>query len=394
MQTFITLLLSILSFFISLFLTAFLVQNTFLFIPASSLNLTYVEIVFAFLKDLFTDWIFLLIMIVMGIYAYTKRHSITDAIDINIIGKSTMRTYIVLGIVIAVFAITGAFGSHFPLFLFSGLLAALIFPIYCFFVTYYVLRKKCFNKEMYSLLKNTKFNYLSLLAYLEITAEIAVSIYLFSYYKSIAFKESIVLFLLFLLVFSVYFNPHRLSTFQNNYLLFIFSITLLCLSVQMNAFSGSLFPKQFSVIISCLMFLLSCTVIYISMKKDRIIEKNKFKQKIKELSQQQLRSWNSQYSQFTKLKHDVLHALTEIHKLIQNNQNEEASHLLEKLSSEIIQNNEKIYCNDIYINSLLQSKKDIYENTSIETDIHLNDLPSSLSLDICLVLSELTDFVL
>lgn len=105
MKTFPALLISAISFVFALFLTAFLIQHTFLFIRADSLNIAYIEIVFAFLKYLFTDWIFLLVMIVLGIYAYTKRHSITDAIDINIIGKSTKRTYIVIGVFIAVFAI-------------------------------------------------------------------------------------------------------------------------------------------------------------------------------------------------------------------------------------------------------------------------------------------------
>lgn len=395
MKTLTILSFSILSFFISLFLTAFLIQHTFLFIPADSLNITYIEIVLSFLKYLFTDWIFLLIMIVLGIYTYTKRHSITDAIDINIIGKSTKRTYIVIGVFIAVFAITGSFGSHFPVFLFLGLFSALFFPVYCFFITYYILRKKSSSKEVKvksTYCKNNETNYLMILVYLGLTAEIGVSVYLFSYYRSISVKGSVILFLSILLIFFVCFHP--LSRLHSSNLLFIFSITLLCLSVQMNAFSGILFPKQLSVLISCLMFLLTCSVIYFSMKKDRMIEKNKFEQKAKEIAQQQINSWNKQNTQLLHLKHDCLHALTETNKLIQNGQNEEASHLLEKLSSEIIQNNEKIYCNDIYINSLLQSKKDIYDNASIETDIHLNALNSSFALDICLILSELTDFVL
>lgn len=209
MKTFPALLISAISFVLALFLTAFLIQHTFLYIPADSLNIAYIEIVFAFLKYLFTDWIFLLVMIVLGIYAYTKRHSITDAIDINIIGKSTKRTYIVIGVFIAVFAITGSFGSHFPVFLFLGLFSALFFPVYCFFITYYILRKKSSSKEAKvksTYCKNNETNYLMILVYLGLTAEIAVSVYLFSYYKSITFKESIILFFLLLLIFSFYLN--------------------------------------------------------------------------------------------------------------------------------------------------------------------------------------------
>lgn len=390
MKTFTTLFFSTLSFFISLFLTAFLIQHTFLFIPTNSLNITYIEVVFAFLKYLFTDWIFLLVMIILGIYAYTKRHSIADAIDINIIGKSTTRTYIVIGVFITVFAITGSFGSHFPLLLFLGLFSALVFPIYCFFVTYFILRKKCFSKEGKHF-KNKENNYMIFPVYLGLVAEIAVSVYLFSYYKSITEQKFIILFLAVLLIFFVFFNPSRLSKLQTSNLLFLFSLTLLFLSVQINAFSGILFSRNLATVISCLMFLLTCSVIYFSMKKERMIEKNKFEQKTREISQQQLGNWNKQNTQLLHLKHDCLHALTEINRLLQSDQNEEASMLLEQFSTDLLQNEEKIYCNDIYINSLLQFKTDTHENLILITDIHLNSIPSSLSLDICLILSELID---
>ena len=113
-----TLFISIINFILALFLTDFLIQHTFLFIPADSFNLIYHDFVFAFLKDLFTDWIFIIMMAVFGIYAYTKRHSIADAIDINIIGKSTTVTYMIIGMFIVVSAVIGSFGSQFPLCLF------------------------------------------------------------------------------------------------------------------------------------------------------------------------------------------------------------------------------------------------------------------------------------
>ena len=139
------------------------------------------------------------------------------------------------------------------------------------------------------------------------------------------------------------------------------------------------------------MFLFTCSVIYLSMKKDRIIEKTKFEQKTKEISQQQLKIWNKQNDQLLHLKHDYLHNLSEVHKLIQSNQNEEAAILLEQFSTDLLQNNENMYCNDIYINSLLQSRAELFNNLTLKTDIHLNDIPSSLSMDICLILSELID---
>ena len=139
------------------------------------------------------------------------------------------------------------------------------------------------------------------------------------------------------------------------------------------------------------MFLFTCSVIYLSMKKDRIIEKTKFEQKTKEISQQQLKIWNKQNDQLLHLKHDYLHNLSEVHKLIQSNQNEEAAILLEQFSTDLLQNNENMYCNDIYINSLLHSRAELFNNLTLKTDIHLNDIPSSLSMDICLILSELMD---
>lgn len=128
--------LSVCSFVISVFLTGFLIDHNLLFIRSDSFSPSFFEIITAFLHDLFTDWVYILVMFILGLYAYSKRHAFIDAPDINIIGKTTDRTYIVIGIFLL---ISSVIGPYFPLL---GLFSAMVFPVYCFFVTYYLLRKR------------------------------------------------------------------------------------------------------------------------------------------------------------------------------------------------------------------------------------------------------------
>ena len=52
---------------------------------------------------------------------------------------------------------------------------------------------------------------------------------------------------------------------------------------------------------------------------------------------------------------------------------------------------QNVYCKDIYINSVIQSKACQKNTPFITTDIRINKISPSLSMDICMILSELID---
>lgn len=221
--------------------------------------------------------------------------------------------------------------------------------------------------------------------------EVYVCTLIFSYYRHVQWNGQYTIFLLLFLFFSLFMNYDRLIRCSTGFLLFLFSFLLLCVSVQAKAFSGILFPECLTTLVSVGMFVLTCAVIYIVMKKDRIIEKNRFIQKTETISKQQVENWMYQTDQFLHEKHDLIHAMNDIYRLIIEDRKDEALSCVEKVVNQMFMDQQPVYCNDIHINSLIQSKASQEHAPVITTDIHINEISTSLSMDLCLILSELID---
>lgn len=238
---------------------------------------------------------------------------------------------------------------------------------------------------------NNKREFLPILVINGSFVEIFICTLIFSYYRPVQWGGQLTIFLFSVLLFTLIMKYDHLTKCSTGFLLFQFSLLLLCISIQVNAFSGILFHEYITSLVSVMMFVLTCSVIYVSMKKDRIIDKNRFIQKTENISKQQIDNWIYQTDRFLHEKHELIHRLNDICRLIIKDNKNGALSSVEQLMNQVVMHQQNVYCNDIYINSVIQSKACQKNTPFITTDIRINEISTSLSKDICMVLSELID---
>lgn len=92
-----------------------------------------------------------------------------------------------------------------------------------------------------------------------------------------------------------------------------------------------------------------------------------------------------------KIKHDMMNNLCIIKELSNNNKNEELKLYLNKIIEEVDNNKSIIYCENEYINAILNAKKSANQNIDFVLQIEKMEISRELSFDCCTVLANLLD---